>query len=68
MTIRVTIKKVKNKYYIAKSSYNKTFKIIKNEHIRTLYKNDDYEFYCIRTKGIFRDILIPISEEEALSQ
>ncbi|ASW42382.1 MULTISPECIES: hypothetical protein [Eubacteriales] len=66
MTVRCTIIKVKKDYYIGKNLYtNKTFKIIKNQHIRELKRNDDYEFYCKREKGLFRDILIPISEEEA---
>ncbi|WP_300383820.1 hypothetical protein [Clostridium sp.] len=68
MTVRCTILKVTNDYYIGKSfCMNKTFKIIRNEHIRELKKKDDYEFYCRREKGLFRDILIPVSEEEAFS-
>lgn len=67
MTIRVVILKVRKKYYIGKNSFNKTFKILKNEHIKNLNRNDDYEFYCKKQKGFFRDILIPISEEEALN-
>lgn len=67
MTARCKILKVAKDYYIGKNSYsNKKFKIIRNEHIRELKRNDDYEFYCKREKGLLRDILIPISEEEAL--
>ena len=68
MTVRCIILKVTNDYYIGKSfSTNKTLKIIRNEHIRELKRKDDYEFYCRREKRFFRDILIPISEEEAFS-
>lgn len=66
MTVRCTILKVTNSYYIGKNfCTNKTFKIMRNEHIRELKKKDDHEFYCRREKGFIRDILIPISEEEA---
>lgn len=68
MTIRLTILKVTKNYYIGKHLVtNKKFKVLKNEHIRSLRKDDDYEFYCKREKGILRDILIPISEEEAFT-
>jgi len=68
MTIRLTILRVTKKYYIGKNeSTKKKFKILKNEHIRTLRKHDDYEFYCKREKGILVDTLIPISEVEALA-
>lgn len=66
MTIRLTILKVCKDYYIGRDNYTKKkFKVVKNEHIRPLKKNDDYEFYCRREKRFLRDILIPISEEEA---
>lgn len=68
MTIRLTILRVSNNYYIGRHTLTKKkFKIIKNEHIKMLKKNDDYEFYCKREKGIFRDILIPISEEDVMN-
>ena len=69
MTIRCTILKVKKDYYIAKHNYmKKKFKIIRNENIRELKTGEDYEFYCIKkVRRIMKDILIPISEEQALS-
>lgn len=67
MTARLTILKVYKDFYIGIDTFtSRKFKVIKNSHIKNLKKNDDYEFYCIRKKGLFRDILIPISEEEAL--
>lgn len=69
MIIRCTILKVKKDYYIGKNEYmNKKFKIVRNEHIRELKTGADYEFYCIKKdRNIMKDILIPISEEQAFS-
>ena len=66
MTVRLTILKVCKNHYIGIENFSKKkFKVIKNEHIRTLKKNDDFEFYCRSEKGFLKDILIPISDEEA---
>lgn len=67
ITVRLIITKVKRNYYIGKNEFsNKSYKIIKNDHIRKLKKQDDVEFYCRKEYGFLWDKLIPVSEEEVL--
>ena len=69
MIIRCTILKVKKDYYIGQHNYmKKKFKIIRNENIRELKPGADHEFFCIKkVRMVMKDILIPISEEQAFS-
>lgn len=69
MLKRVIITKVCSKYYIAKYVFDgKKCKIVRNEHIKTLAKGVDYQFYCKeQTVKFGRNLLIPISEEEAFA-
>lgn len=69
MLIRCIILKVKKDYYIAQHNYSKKkYKIIRNENICELNTGADHEFYCIKkVRKMMKDILIPISEEQAFS-
>lgn len=62
---RCIIKSIRNKYYIAKDYNGNKFIIEKNSHIRECKVGEDFYFYARRVKGIIRDKLIPISDEEA---
>lgn len=65
MLYRVVIKKETKDYFIGKSYSNKKYKIKKNEYSKKLHIGSDIYFYARKEQGLFNDILIPISDEEA---
>lgn len=65
MLYRVVIKKETKDYFIGRSYSNKKYKIKKNEYSKKLHVGSDTYFYARKEEGIFSDILIPISDEEA---
>lgn len=62
---RCIIKEVKSNHYIGMDYSGKKYKIVRNEYIRECKVGDDFYFYATREKGIFKDILTPISDEMA---
>lgn len=52
------------KYFIGKTYGGKIFKIRKNINFRAKI-GDDFYFYAAFKKGIFIDMLIPVSDMEA---
>lgn len=65
MLYRVIIKKETKDYFIGKSYSNKKYKIMKNEFSKRVSVGNDLYLYAKRQEGLFYDILIPISDEEA---
>ncbi|MGG7177015.1 hypothetical protein ACQPU1_05475 [Clostridium paraputrificum] len=61
---RCIIKSEKSSYYIGKDYNGNKYTIAKNENIRCRV-GDDFYFYARREKGLIRDKLIPVSDEEA---
>lgn len=61
---RCIIKSEKGSYYVGIDYNGNKFNIVKNKNIRCKI-GDDFYFYAIKEKGIMRDRLIPISDEEA---
>ena len=61
---RCIIKGEKSKYYIGKDYNGRGYIIEKNKNIRCKV-GDDFYFYAERVKGLLKDKLIPVSDEEA---
>lgn len=61
---RCIIMTEKSKYYIGKDYNGKKYKIVKNRHIRCRV-GDDFYFYAKMRKGLFKDVLVPISDKMA---
>lgn len=69
MLVRCKILKIVRGYYIGE--YKRTgrkVKIVRNRVISNFKVGSDYDFYCRIEKGIFRDTLVPISQEEELER
>lgn len=62
---RLIITKTKKDYYIGVSFNGTKYKVHSNEHIGTYKVGADISFYAKKEKGFLKDILIPISDEEA---
>lgn len=62
---RCVILSIKNKYYVGKDYNGNKFRIKKNKNLKDKNIGDDFYFYAKKLKGIFRDTLIPVSNEEA---
>lgn len=65
MLYRLIITKIKKDYYIGVSFNGTKYKIHKNEHIGNYKMGSDISFYAKKENGFLKDILIPISDEEA---
>ena len=63
-TFRCKIKKDKGKFFVGEDYNGKKYTIIKNKYIKGRV-GDDFYFYANIEKGLLRDKLIPISDEEA---
>lgn len=63
-TFRCIIKREKGDFFIGVDYNGKKYNIKKNRNIRCRV-GDDFYFYAKRAKGIVRDTLIPLSDEEA---
>lgn len=64
MDIRCTIVKVRKHHYIGRDYNSKKYKIVKNKYMRNRKVGDDFYFYATLERGLFRDVLTPISDEE----
>lgn len=63
-TFRCIIRKDKGKFFIGEDYSGRKYNIEKNRNIRCKV-GDDFYFYAKKQKGLIRDTLIPISDEEA---
>ena len=62
---RLIITKTKKNYYIGISFNGTKYKVYNNDYIGQYKLGADISFYAKKQNGLFRDILIPISDEEA---
>ena len=65
MIYRLIITKAKKDHYIGVSFNGTKYKVHSNEHIGTYKVGADISFYAKKENGFLKDILIPISDEEA---
>ena len=61
---RCIIKSERGSSYLGKDYNGRKYKIIKNSHLKCKVGADIY-FYAKIEKGLIRDTLIPVSDEEA---
>lgn len=65
MLYRLIVTKVKKDYYLGVSFSGTKYKVFNNEHIGTYKIGSDISFYAKKENKLFKDLLIPISDEEA---
>lgn len=65
MVYRLIITKVKKYHYIGVSFSGTKYKVYNNEYVGSYKVGSDISFYAKKESGFFKDILIPISDEEA---
>lgn len=65
MLYRLIITKVKKDYYIGVSFSGTKYKIHNNEYVGKYKVGSDISFYAKKENGFLKDLLIPISDEEA---
>lgn len=65
MLYRLIITKVKKDSYIGVSFNGTKYKVHNNDHLGNYKVGSDISFYANKETGFLRDLLIPISDEEA---
>ncbi len=65
MLYRLIITKAKKDYYVGVSFSGTKYKVYNNEYIGSYKVGSDISFYAKKESGFFKDVLIPISDEEA---
>ncbi|MBU3087491.1 hypothetical protein [Clostridium gasigenes] len=65
MLYRLIITKAKKNYYVGVSFSGTKYKVYNNEYIGSYKVGSDISFYAKKESGFFKDVLIPISDEEA---
>lgn len=65
MLYRLIITKVKKDSYVGVSFNGTKYNVHNNDHIGTYKVGSDISFYANKKSGFLRDLLIPISDEEA---
>ena len=65
MLYRLIITKAKKNYYVGVSFSGTKYKVYNNEFIGSYKVGSDISFYAKKESGLFKDVLIPISDEEA---
>ncbi|MBU3106748.1 hypothetical protein [Clostridium gasigenes] len=65
MLYRLIITKAKKNYYVGVSFSGRKYKVYNNEYIGSYKVGSDISFYAKKENGFFKDVLIPISDEEA---
>lgn len=65
MLYRLIITKVKKDYYIGVSFTGKKYKVYNNEYLGNYKIGSDISFYAKKENKFLRELLIPISDEEA---